>query len=127
MGTRQSETLVTSDFSVDRGGNPTGGTTTMTAPGFYKGNQDGPAILITWQNGIVGEDGQTGAFVEDVIEAVLQRLRFFQTSKFRCRENAVAITHIEDGLNMLDARTRKRELENVENTYKPHSSEEKTK
>jgi hypothetical protein len=121
MGTRQSETLVTSDFSVDRGGNPTGGTTQMI---LRKGTVP---ISIVWQDGIVGDDGQTGAFVEDVIEAVLQRLRFFQTSKFRCRENAVAITHIEDGLNMLDARTRKRELENVENSYELHSSEEQSK
>jgi hypothetical protein len=118
MGIRRSEEIVESQFTVDRGGNPTGGTTTINL-GIAADGRD-IVLRINWQDGIVGEDGQTGAFVEDVIEAVLQRLRFFQTSKFRCRENAVAITHIEDGLNMLDARTRKRTLQNVENTYEAH-------
>ena len=117
MGIRQSELLVESNFITDRGGNPKGGSTVLNLP-------RGQPVQIVWQDGRVGEDGQNGAFVEDVIEAVLQRLRFFQTSKFRCRENAVAITHIEDGLNMLDARTRKRLIAGIENSYETHEGNE---
>lgn len=120
MGIRQSEMLVKSEFTTDGDGNPTGGKTSMvlSRPGEVN---DLAALVINWQDGIVGDNGQNGVFVEDVIEAVLQRLRFFQTSKFRCRENAIAITHIEDGLGRLDLRTRARLVEGVENTYEVHA------
>ena len=60
-GIRQSETLVQSNFEVNAGGWPTGGNTWHTQA----------KMEINWQDGIVGDDGQNGAFVEDVIEAAL--------------------------------------------------------
>lgn len=126
MGIRQSEALVESEFTVDSDGNPTGGETWMAAPDGTGASLDehaeGECIFIKWQDGIVGPDGQNGAFVEDVIEAARQRLRFFnEHPKFRCRENSLAITKLEEALGWLDWRTRQRSRQLVENTYQPHS------
>lgn len=118
MGIRDSETLVESQFTVNAEGYPTGGETSMVAPG-YLGR---PAIKIRWQDGIVGADGQNGAFVEDVIEAARQRIIFFNSNpNTRCRENSLAITKLEEALQWLDWRTRNRLLQGVENSYAGHT------
>ena len=118
MGIRQSEQLVNSNFTTDGDGNPTGGSTFLNLA--VEPDQPSP-LQVLWQDGIVGDDRQNGAFVEDVIEVARQRLQFFQASKFRCRENAIALTHIETALAWLDFRTRARLIENVENTYEVHA------
>lgn len=71
----------------------------------------------------------TGAFVEDVLQSCLYRLRWYQgesidpryppgnDGRFRCRENALAITALEDVLHRLHDRTRNRELRHVEGTH----------
>ena len=121
MGIRQSEQLVQSEFTVDRGGNPTGGHTTVDLD--MGGGKGKTAMSIDWQDGIIPPDGsQNGVFIEDVLEAARQRLQFFQQSKFRCRENAIALTHIETALAWLDFRTRGRLSQGVENTYEKHES-----
>lgn len=116
MGIRRSEELVESNLTTDDLGNPTGGWTAMVV-----GDPEYHAIQIHWQNGIIGEYGQNGAFIEDVLEAARQRLQWFQShERFRCRENAMAITKIEEALQWLDWRTRQRVTQGVENTYQPH-------
>lgn len=117
MGIRNSEQLVKSEFTTDEAGNPTGGITYL-----YLNQVVPPAMEIRWQDGIVGDKGQTGAFIEDVLEAARQRLLFFNSTRFRCRENSIAITKIEEALQWLDWRTRQRLNEGVENTYETHSS-----
>lgn len=119
MGIRDSEQRVKSEFTVDEDGNPTGGTTSMVAPGAHP-HDEHVAIEIHWQKGMIGPEGQNGAFIEDVLEAARQRLLFFNTTKFRCRENSVAITKIEEALQWLDWRTRQRLLQDMENTYEVH-------
>ena len=109
MGIRKSEELVSSAFRQDEQGMPTGGKTW------------GPGFSIQWQNGLVEDDVQNGAFIEDVLEAARQRLLFFnEHPTFRCRENSLAITKIEEALQWLDWRTRQRVLGNVENTHQAH-------
>lgn len=121
MGIRQSEQLVTSTFKTDEAGNPTGGHTRMAAGGFDD-VEVGTVIDIRWQDGIIAKPfHQNGAFVEDVLEAARQRLLFFNSTKFRCRENSLAITKIEEALQWLDWRTRQRLIQDVENTYEVHS------
>ena len=119
MGIRNSESLVRSQFITDDDGNPTGGVTTMQPPGA---KVEQSAITIRWQDGIVDPDvGQNGAFIEDVLEAARQRLRFFNSmDQTRCRENSLAITKIEEALQWLDWRTRQRIIHDVENTYERH-------
>ncbi len=123
MGIRQSESLVQSEFLTDQDGNPTGGNTNLMVTHYPDDGSEGymaTAIDINWQDGIVGDEGQTGAFVEDVLEAARQRLQFFNSTKFRCRENSLAITKIEEALQWLDWRTRQRVAQDVENSYEQH-------
>ena len=93
----------------DDAGNPAGGTTT------------GRGFSISWQNGPLGRGAErqepNGAFVEGVIAAALGRLNFYQSSKFKCRENALAITKLEEALHWCQHRTQAREARNVEGTH----------
>jgi hypothetical protein len=91
---------------VDPGSNPTGG--------YVKG----VGLNITWQSGPLGRPpGEPGgAFVDDVIEAARQRLEFYQKAaggKFACRENAIAITKLEEAMHWLWARRMERESRGV--------------
>lgn len=94
----------------DENGNPAGG------------YASGVGLDIIWQNGPLGRVGSdervepNGAFVETVLAAVQQRIEYYQT-KFPCRENALAITKIEEAIHWLNARTARRVAENVEGTH----------
>lgn len=104
---------------IDAVGNPGGGETT------------GTGIDIKWQNGPLGRSpvsAPNGAFVEGVILAAIGRLQFYQKAPgglesrpgyFACRENALAITKLEEALMWLEERTRAREERVVEGTHTP--------
>lgn len=100
---------ITELHNSDLDGNPAGGTTT------------GVGIKIEWQNGPLGRGADrqepNGAFVEGVIQAALGRLEFYQQGKFKCRENAIAITKLEEALHWLQSRTENREKRQVEGTH----------
>ena len=66
----------------------------------------GTGIDIKWQDGPLGNPPAepNGAFVEDVIEAARQRIEFYQGCPFACRENAIAITKLEEALHWLEHR-----------------------
>jgi hypothetical protein len=100
---------ITETHELDENGNPTGGTTT------------GEGINIRWQDGPLKVDGITktpnGAFVEGVIKAAIGRLEFYNDSKFKCRENSLAITKLQEALHWLNARTTDREQRGVEGTH----------
>ena len=100
---------VTGTHQTDEYGNPAGGTTVSVG------------IQIQWQNGPLGRGSDrkepNGAFVEGVINASLNRLYFYQDSKFKCRENALAITKLEEALHWLNHRTAERENRQVEGTH----------
>lgn len=93
----------------DEAGNPAGGRTR------------GVGIDIDWQAGALVRGGDrfepTGAFVEGVIQAALGRLEYYQSTKFKCRENALAITKLEEALHWLQHRTADREARGVEGTH----------
>jgi len=55
-------------------------------------------------------DGTTN---EEVIEMLIDRISYLQ-SKFPCKENACAITHLQEANMWLYERTRKRIAQNVE-------------
>ena len=109
------------------GENPTGGDVTLHVT--KSGDHEFPAMYISWQDGPrgpvtsdqeVGEDGllpPNGAFVEDVLWAALQRLEFFNEGKFRCRENSLAITKIEEALFILKDRQLSRSQRGVEGKH----------
>lgn len=53
---------------------------------------------------------------EALLTVVIDRMRGFQSGKFACRENAIALTHLEDALMWLQKRTRDRMARGVEGT-----------
>lgn len=84
---------ITEIHRVDENGNPVGSSTS------------GVGIEIQWQDGPLGRGAErqepNGAFVEGVVQAAIGRLQFHQSAsdrKFACRENAVALTHLETAL-----------------------------
>lgn len=82
----------------------------------------GKGIHIHWQDGPLGRVGSeeriepNGAFVETVLEAVKQRIEYYQT-KFPCDENHLAIVYISMALSALNERTSRRVAQNVEGTH----------
>ncbi len=95
----------------DEEGNPAGGIV------------DSMGLSIAWQPGPLGSPPDTPrrAFVEDVLEAARQRLDFYQTAghgRYACRENAIAITKIEEALMWLKARRDKNEQRGVQGLNK---------
>ena len=76
-------------------------------------------IRIKFQAGPLPE-GINGCSIEDVIDVLTVRLEGFQKSTFRCRENALAITKLEEAKLWLLERTRKRQVQGVEGTMQAH-------
>jgi len=72
---------------------------------------------IHFQEGPIKESGLNGIFIEDLIAICINRLETFQKSDFRCRENACAITKLEESLLWLNKRTNNRQRRGVEGTY----------
>lgn len=64
---------------------------------------------IEFQNGARNEDGSTrGVLDTDLLEIVRDRLKGFQSGKFATRENACALTHIEEALMCMNKRVEDR-------------------
>jgi len=99
----------TTENWTDSDGNPDGG--------YAKG----VGMDITWQQGALGRGTDrlepNGAFVETVIKAAKTRIEFYQLSRFSCRENAIAITKLDEALHWLNHRTSRRECDCTEGTH----------
>ena len=84
------------------------------------GEQNPPFAKVSFQNGPVKEAGVNGVHQEDLLNIVVDRLESFQKGDFRCRENAIAITKIEEALMWLNSRTQKRQDKGIEGTNVNH-------
>ena len=71
---------------------------------------------VKFQKGPVKEHGINGCHNEDLIAIVLDRLECFQNTEYKCRENALAITKLEEAMMWLRKRTQDRENRGVEGT-----------
>lgn len=71
---------------------------------------------ISFQNGPIQEAGVNGISGEALLAIQIDRLRSFQAGQYACRENAIALTHLEDALMWLQKRTRDRLARGVEGT-----------
>lgn len=69
---------------------------------------------IYFQNGPINESGVNGLTQEALLAICADRLRSFQAGAYSCRENALALTKIEECLMWLHARTRRRVERGVE-------------
>jgi len=87
-------------------------------------------IIIEFQNGPISKpEDMNGITNEAVLAVVIHRMRGFQYQRkedgtfdftkpapFACRENAIALTHMEEALMWLQKRTRDRIARGVEGT-----------
>jgi hypothetical protein len=71
---------------------------------------------VLFQNGPINEVGVNGVTQEVLLSIVADRLRSFQSGPFSCRENAIALTKIEEALHWLQQRTLARMRRGVEGT-----------
>jgi hypothetical protein len=98
------------DHELDEKGNPAGGVSV------------GVGFTIQWQDGPIGQYGRNGAMLEEVLDAVIDRLRWLNEAadgKFRSRLNSLAITDLESAQNWLYRRTLERMDRDVEGTHQP--------
>lgn len=87
-----------------------------TGPG---GDLNGPfcRLDIVFQDGPIGAVGLNGVSNEALLAIVRHRLKGFQSGQFACRENALALTKLEEALHWLLHRTRERGARGVEGTH----------
>ena len=73
---------------------------------------------IMFQKGPRNVEGSIGGVLDvDLLEIVRDRLKHFQAGEFACRENACALTHIEEALMWMNKRVEDRAERNVLGTY----------
>lgn len=97
----------------------------MDAPGagganhHYAVDVDGSenGIDIHFQNGPIAEVGVNGVTQEVLLAICIDRLRSFQAGPYACRENALALTKLEEAQHWLHARTRAGMARGVEGTH----------
>lgn len=82
---------------------------------------DPPAIegqfgFAQFQNGPIKEFGVNGCHQEDLLAIVIDRLQHFQAGEYACRENALALTKLEEAMHWLNHRTGERVKRGVEGT-----------
>lgn len=85
--------------------------------GYHNKDTDETATVIRFQNGPINEAGVNGLTQEVLLSIVADRLRSFQAGPFSCRENALALTKIEEAQHWLQQRTLARMRRGVEGTH----------
>jgi hypothetical protein len=76
-------------------------------------------IWVYWQPRPLKEEPEgvpTGAFVETLIAIVIERIEHYQ-DLVPCRENELALIHLDAALAMLNSRTMRRTVQGVEGTH----------
>jgi hypothetical protein len=74
----------------------------------------GPKVTeLEFQRGGVADNGVNGITNEALLAVVIDRINFLN-AKFPCRENALAVTKVQEALHWLEARTKARISRGVE-------------
>lgn len=71
---------------------------------------------VQFQNGPIAEAGVNGISGEALLAIVEDRLKCFQAGQYACRENALALTHLQEAMYWLHHRTKERLQRGVEGT-----------
>ncbi len=74
-------------------------------------------VRIDFQNGPLTGKPPNGLSIEALLTIVEDRLSGFQSGKFACRENAVALTKVQEAMMWLQKRTLDRVRRGVEGTH----------
>lgn len=78
-------------------------------------------VCIKFQKGAMAL-GRNGVTTVEVIDVLIDHLRGFQQGKFACRENAIAITKLEEARLWIEERRRLREAQGVKGRDATHAS-----
>lgn len=92
------------------------GFNTASNPSELQGSEQHGATIL-FQNGPIAEAGVNGVTQEVLLAIVADRLRSFQSGPYACRENALALTKIEEAQHWLQQRTIARMRRGVEGTH----------
>ena len=100
-------------------------TITADEPGLY-GASHAYTLTVTdtirynlhFQEGPIREAGINGISNEALLAVIIDRIRGFQSSRLPCRENAIALTHLETAALWLEQRTLNRKARGIEGTGK---------
>lgn len=71
-------------------------------------------MLVLFQNGPIKDAGLNGVTHEALLAILIDRLRGFSKGPYPSRENAIALTKLEEALFWLQSRTRERLARGVE-------------
>lgn len=112
LNTIQKHNKLNTVYAVDEPGN--GGANHLYAVHYPLNDDSGLCLEINFQNGARNNpDSLPGVLDTDLLEIVRDRLKGFQRGDFSCRENACALTHIEEALMWLNRRVEDRAERNV--------------
>lgn len=76
---------------------------------FVGTNEEDGGVMIEFQRGPRKDpDSRHGVLDNDLLEIVRDRLKAFQSGPYACRENALALTHIEEALMWMNRRVEDR-------------------
>ena len=99
--------------------------TATAIDGGCTGMASDPVAVVRFQHGPRMADGSMAGCTNAVLIAImLDRLRSFQAGPFSCRENALAITKLEEALHWMEARARVRRRQGVLGKHRTHSDPE---
>ena len=84
---------------------------------FDVGPLDIDNVLIQFQNGPINEVGVNGITHEVLLAILIDRMEGFQAGQYACRENALALTKMQEAQMWLQKRTRDRMVRGVEGTH----------
>ena len=73
---------------------------------------------ILFQNGPIKESGVNGITQEVLLAICIDRLKSFQNGPYSCRENALALTKLEEAVMWLNSRTQRRVVDGTEGTHR---------
>jgi hypothetical protein len=81
------------------------------------GDDPSNRMPVVFQNGPIAEVGVNGVTHEALLAVLIDRLQSFQSGPFACRENALALTKLEEAKHWLNSRTLSRMARGVEGTH----------
>lgn len=90
-----------------------------SCPFVARYGQPADHATVLFQNGPIKEVGVNGVTHEVLLAILIDRLEGHQRSQYACRENAIALTKLQEALHWLHHRTRNRESRGVEGTHTP--------
>lgn len=119
---RCADPLFTSEHTDVFDGNLHEGKTEGGNAGFHdyevRDKEGNVLCSIHLQQDPVKEVGVNGVFLPDLLQIVHSQLSDFQSGKYACRENAIALTKIEEAVMWLRKRTEDRRARQVLGTSK---------